>query len=172
MEAGRCEWLIKAVSPNVSCSISKILFVEVEAEVFALSFDGFGQSRGPAVKHVHLPLLLLRHFLENLKQKGHILNPQWAVTTSLTTNRPTYLAPLGASRLGPRPQSCDGVLLLFLGEEVQGHLQPDGLHVVLTERRRHVHVHLQETPWNKMHRFGFSFLKKTVFSLQLKSQEF
>ena len=55
-----------------------------------------------------------------------------------------HLGPLGASRLGSGPQARDGVPLLLLGQQVQRHLQPDGLHVVLTERRRHVHVHLQE----------------------------
>lgn len=55
-----------------------------------------------------------------------------------------HLPPLGSSRLGSGPQSSDGVSLLFLGQEVQRHLQADGLHVILTESRRHVHVHLQE----------------------------
>lgn len=59
----------------------------------------------------------------------------------------SHLPPLWSSRLGSGPQSSDGVPLLLLGQKVQRHLQANGLHVILTERWRHVHVHLQEATW-------------------------
>lgn len=43
---------------------SEVLFVEVELEVLALSFDDFGQGGGAAVEHVDLPFVLLGHLLE------------------------------------------------------------------------------------------------------------
>lgn len=55
-----------------------------------------------------------------------------------------HLPPLRPPRLGSCPQSSDGVLLLLLGQKVQRHLQANGLHVILAERRCHVHVHLQK----------------------------
>lgn len=45
---------------------SEVFLIEVEAEVFTLSFDDFGQSRRAAVKHMDFPFLLLRHLLEHL----------------------------------------------------------------------------------------------------------
>lgn len=47
-------------------SSSEVFLVEVEAEVFTLSFDDFGESRRSAVKHVDFPFILLRHLLEYL----------------------------------------------------------------------------------------------------------
>ncbi len=72
-------------------------------------------------------------------------NKKVNVTTLLTVC--PHLPPLRSSRLGSGPQSSDGVSLLLLGQKVQCHLQADGLHVILTERWRHVHVHLQEAAW-------------------------
>lgn len=45
---------------------SEVLLVEVEAEVFTLSLDDFGQSRRAAVEHVDFPFILLGHLLEHL----------------------------------------------------------------------------------------------------------
>ena len=45
---------------------SEILLVEVEAEVFTLSFDDFSQSRRAAVEHVHFAFILLGHLLKHL----------------------------------------------------------------------------------------------------------
>lgn len=73
----------------------------------------------------------------------HVWNDGKALTHS-------HLSPVRSSRLGSGPHSSDGISLLLLGQKIQRHLQADGLHVILAERWRHVHVHLQEATWQAM----------------------
>lgn len=55
-----------------------------------------------------------------------------------------YLGPVRPARLSSSTKSCDWISLFFLGQQIQSHLQTNGLHVVLTESWCHVHVHLQK----------------------------
>lgn len=58
-----------------------------------------------------------------------------------------YLVPIRPPRLGACLEARDGILLLLLGQEVEGHLQTKGLYVVLAQRRGHVHVQLQKSAY-------------------------
>ena len=58
-----------------------------------------------------------------------------------------YLVPIRPPRLGACLEARDGILLLLLGQEVEGHLQTNGLYVVLAQCRGHVHVQLQKTAY-------------------------
>lgn len=58
-----------------------------------------------------------------------------------------YLVPIRPPRLGACLEARDGIFLLLLGQEVKGHLQANGLHVILAQRRGHVHVQLQEAAY-------------------------
>lgn len=57
-----------------------------------------------------------------------------------------YLVPIRPPRLGACLEARDGIFLLLLGQEVKGHLQANGLHVILAQRRGHVHVQLRKRP--------------------------
>lgn len=58
-----------------------------------------------------------------------------------------YLVPVRPPRLGACLEACDGVLLLLLGQEVESHLQANGLHVILAQCRGHIHVQFQEAAY-------------------------
>lgn len=45
-----------------------------------------------------------------------------------------YLAPVRPSRVGACLETPDGVFLFLLGQEIESHLQADGLHVILAQR--------------------------------------
>lgn len=77
----------------------------------------------------------------------HILNIIYMYEMMVKPWARSHLPPVRPSRLGSGPQASDGISLLLLSQKIQRHLQADGLHVVLAERWRHVHVHLQEATW-------------------------